>query len=132
MFVDQQRGTDMSTGISTDLTSKIVESAQEANATDIVVLDLRGLTILADYFVIASGRSTIQVKSIAERIEDQLLEQGEKPLRREGFNEGRWIILDYSGVMVHIFRQEEREFYQLERLWGDAPLLNVGNSQAWR
>lgn len=98
----------MSTGISTDLTSKIVESAQEANATDIVVLDLRGLTILADYFVIASGRSTIQVKSIAERIEDQLLEQGEKPLRREGFNEGRWIILDYSGVMVHIFRQEER------------------------
>lgn len=132
MFVDQQRGTDMSTGISTNLTSKIVESAQEANATDIVVLDLRGLTILADYFVIASGRSTIQVKSIAERIEDQLLEQGEKPLRREGFNEGRWIILDYSGVMVHIFRQEEREFYQLERLWGDAPLLNVGNSQAWR
>ena len=122
----------MSTGISTDLTSKIVESTQEANATDIVVLDLRGLTILADYFVIASGRSTIQVKSIAERIEDQLLEQGEKPLRREGFNEGRWIILDYSGVMVHIFRQEEREFYQLERLWGDAPLLNVGNSQAWR
>ena len=122
----------MSTGISTDLTSKIVESAQEANATDIVVLDLRGLTILADYFVIASGRSTIQVKSIAERIEDQLLEQGEKPLRREGFNEGRWIILDYSGVMVHIFRQEEREFYQLERLWVDAPLLNVGNSQAWR
>ena len=122
----------MSTGISTDLTSKIVESAQEANATDIVVLDLRGLTILADYFVIASGRSTIQVKSIAERIEDQLLEQGEKPLRREGFNEGRWIILNYSGVMVHIFRQEEREFYQLERLWGDAPLLNVGNSQAWR
>ncbi|NLW44401.1 MAG: ribosome silencing factor [Syntrophomonadaceae bacterium] len=119
----------MSTAISTDLTSKIVESAKEANATDIVVLDLRGLTILADYFVIASGRSTIQVKSIAEKIEDQLLEQGEKPVRREGFNEGRWIILDYSGVMVHIFRQEEREFYQLERLWSDAPLLKVGSSQ---
>lgn len=115
----------MSTGIGSDLTSKIVEFAQEGNATGIVVLDLRGLTILADYFVIASGRSTIQVKSIAEKIEDELLECGEKPMRREGFNEGRWIILDYSGVMVHIFRQEERDLYQLDRLWGDAPTIKV-------
>jgi ribosome-associated protein len=115
----------MSTGISSDLTSKIVEYAQEGNATDILFLDLRGLTILTDYFVIASGRSTIQVKSIAEKIEDELLGCGEKPLRREGFNEGRWIILDYPGVMVHIFRQEERDLYQLERLWGDASLVRI-------
>lgn len=119
----------MSKGINSDLISKIAEFAREGNATDIVVLDLRGLTILADYFVIASGRSTIQVKSIAERIEDELLEYGEKPLRREGFNEGRWIILDYSGIMIHIFRQEERELYQLERLWGDAPTVRVETSR---
>jgi len=115
----------MSTNIGSDLASKIVEFAQEGHATDIVVLDVRGLTILADYFVIASGRSTIQVKSIAEKIEDELLEYGEKPVRREGFNEGRWIILDYPGVMVHIFRQEERDLYQLDRLWGDAPAVKV-------
>ncbi len=104
-----------------ELVNKIVEAADKGQAYDVLALDLRGITILTDYFVIASGRSTIQAKSIAEQIEDDLLEIGEKPQRREGFNEGRWIILDYPGVMVHIFRQEERELYQLARLWGDAP-----------
>lgn len=113
---------------SLDLAGLIRAAAEEENARDIKVLEVGEITVLAEYFVIASGRSTVQVKSIAERIEDELLNQGEKPARREGFNEGRWVILDYNGVMVHIFRQEEREFYQLDNLWSDARRVPTGTS----
>ncbi|NMA63097.1 MAG: ribosome silencing factor [Syntrophomonadaceae bacterium] len=94
-------------------------------AIDVAILDVKDVTILADYFVIASGRSTIQVKIIAEIIEDILLEQGLRPLRRDGFNEGRWVILDYGAVILHIFRQQEREHYALESLWGDAKTVEI-------
>ncbi len=100
-----------------ELARKIADIATEEKAMDVVVLDVRHLTVLADYFVVASGRSTIQVKMIAESIEDMLLEEGHRALRREGFNEGRWIVLDYGSVIVHVFRDQEREYYQLEKLW---------------
>ena len=100
-----------------ELAKRIADVASEEKAVDVVVLDVREMTVLADYFVIASGRSTIQVKMIAENIEDILLEEGYRALRREGFNEGRWIVLDYGSVIVHVFRQQEREYYQLEKLW---------------
>jgi len=115
-----------------ELAVKIVEAAEEGLAVDIETLDLQGLSILADYFVIASGRNSIQVKSIAEKIEDDLLEAGEKAVRREGFNDGRWIILDYPGVMVHIFRKEERDLYQLGKLWGDAPRVDLEKARCMK
>jgi len=107
------------------LAQRIADIALEEKAFDVLILDVRDVTVLADYFVIASGRSTIQVKVIAENIEDLLLEEGYRPLRREGFNEGRWVILDYGSVIVHIFRQQEREYYELEKLWGDAREIEI-------
>jgi len=107
------------------LAQRIANIALEEKAFDVLILDVRDVTVLADYFVIASGRSTIQVKVIAENIEDLLLEEGYRPLRREGFNEGRWVILDYGSVIVHIFRQQEREYYELEKLWGDAREIEI-------
>ena len=106
-----------------ELARRVAEIAEEEKAINVIILDIRDLTVIADYFVIASGRSTIQVKSIAEKIEDELLNLGYRPLRREGFNEGRWVVLDYQGVMIHIFRQQERDFYHLEGLWSDARMV---------
>ncbi|MEA1959737.1 MAG: ribosome silencing factor [Bacillota bacterium] len=102
------------------LVQMIAEAAQEEQAGDLLILDVNALTIIADYFVIASGRSSVQIKSIADNIEDKLTEAGVSMLRRDGYEEGKWVVLDYGSSIVHIFRQEEREYYNLENLWGDA------------
>lgn len=98
----------------------IAEACLEEKAEDVVILDVHDLTIIADYFVIAGGRNILQVKSILEHVEERLEEQGVLPLRRDGHKEGRWGILDYGSSILHVFRQEEREYYNLENLWGDA------------
>lgn len=90
---------------------------------DIRVLDLQGLTALADYFIIASGNSDRQVSAICTHIEDELAKKGIEPKHKEGHREGRWVILDYSDIIVHVFHHEEREYYKLERLWSDAKNL---------
>ena len=77
------------------------------------------MTIIADYFVIASGRSANQVRALIDEVDDKLSELGENPRRREGTNEGRWAVLDYGNVLVHVFHEQEREYYNLERLWMD-------------
>lgn len=110
------------------MAQEIADIALEEKAFDILVLEVKDVTVLADYFIIASGRSTIQVKVIAENIEEALQEKGIKPLRREGFNEGRWVVLDFGSVIVHIFRQQEREYYELEKLWADAREVENGIS----
>lgn len=97
-----------------------VEACLEEKANNIVVLDVHEQTVIADYFVIASGRNFIQVQSISEAIEGKLEDHQITPLRRDGHKEGVWVVLDYGSVLVHVFRQEEREFYGLEELWGDA------------
>lgn len=101
------------------LARKIAEILYDKKAKDIVVLEVGHLTILTDYLVIATGRSAIQVKALAEEVDDRLAEAGAALRRKEGQNEGRWIVMDYSTVMVHIFHHEERAFYNLERLWDD-------------
>lgn len=101
----------------------VAEAAEEQKALDIVTLDLQGVSLIADYFVICSGRSTVQVKAIAEHIEDSLEKKGHRVLHREGKRDGYWVLLDYGSVVVHVFREEERRFYALERLWGDAELV---------
>lgn len=107
------------------LVQRIAEAALEENALDLMILDVHDLTILADYFVIASGRSAIQIKSIADTIEEKMEELGIHALRRDGYQESKWVVLDYASVIVHIFRQEERDYYKLEDLWGDARPVQV-------
>ena len=84
---------------------------------DIVVLHVEDMTVITDYMVIATGHSAIQVKSLAENVEEELAKQDVFVRRKEGMSEGRWIVLDYGDVMVHIFGEKEREYYRLEHLW---------------
>lgn len=100
-----------------ELIEKIASVLYEKKAQDIVALDVSGMTVITDGMVIASGRSALQVKTLADEVEDRLSEGGISPLRKEGQQEGRWVVLDYGSVLVHIFHTQEREFYQLERLW---------------
>ena len=99
------------------------KGAEEKKAFDVVVLDLQGITIISDYFVICGGNSNTQVQAIADAIEDKLEEAKLPILRREGLREGKWILLDYGSIVIHVFQSEEREFYSLERLWGDAKVV---------
>lgn len=89
----------------------------DKKANDIILLDIRDLTVFSDYYVMASGKSTTQVKALAENLEEKFSKEGIEPKRREGLTDGRWAILDYGDVVVHIFNDETRTFYCLERLW---------------
>ena len=102
------------------LSELVAEAASDKKARDIVILDMEGITLIADYFVICSANSTTQVQAIADSIEEKLTEQGVKPLRKEGYRDSHWVLLDYGACVAHIFVEEDRQFYNLERLWGDA------------
>ena len=107
-----------------------VAAAREAvdrKGSDVVLLDLRGITSATDWFVIASGESDIQVRSIAERIEERLAQDLDaRPWHVEGLKQTRWVLLDYVDFVVHVFHREARVYYDLERLWADAPLERLG------
>jgi ribosome-associated protein len=98
----------------------VARAASDKKARDIVILDMEGVSLVADYFIICSANSTTQVQAIADNIEKKLDEQGIKLLRKEGHREARWVLLDYGSSVAHIFVEEDRQFYNLERLWGDA------------
>lgn len=102
-----------------------VNAAEGKKATDITVLDIRKLSIIADYFVICSGRSSVHVRAIAGEIMEAMEKETSLQPRREGLREGRWVLLDYGDVVVHVFQEPERQFYNLERLWGDAPVVGM-------
>jgi len=107
---------------------KALEAARAAldkKAKDVLVLDLQGLTQIADHFVICSGESTTQVKAIAEEIERRFDVSGVKPLGREGRKNNLWVLMDYGDIIVHIFEEETRRFYELEKLWIDAKRISV-------
>lgn len=99
---------------------RIARLLQDKKALDIALLDLRAVTDTADFFVLCSGTSDLHVKALAEELCDQLGAAGEGPWHVEGYETRRWVLLDFVDIVVHIFRQEVREFYALERLWGDA------------
>ena len=99
--------------------------AADLKATDIVVLDLRGVTDMTDYFVIASGTSDTHVRAIADNIEKGLKASGVSTTMTEGLTQGRWAVLDYMDCVVHVFHPTLRQFYQLERLWGDARQVSL-------
>lgn len=102
------------------------EAASDKRALDIMAMDVAELLVVTDYFVICSGNTDVQVKAIADEVEDRLREQGGiKPIGREGLPEARWVLLDFGDLVVHIFQPEERDFYRLEKLWSDAPRLEL-------
>jgi len=101
-------------------------AAASKKAIDPIVLDVADTLVITSYFVIASGGSDRQVAAIAEEVEKVLREQaGVKPIGREGEREREWVLLDFADVVVHVFQPEEREFYRLERLWSDAPRVDL-------
>ena len=97
--------------------------AAEKKAQDIIVLEIGKVSLVADYFMIAAGATKVQVHAIADHIIQNLKEEGHTLLHKEGYNEGLWVLLDYGSVVIHLFQPEERDFYNLERLWGHAPRL---------
>jgi ribosome-associated protein len=101
--------------------ARAAELALERKGYDVIALDLRGISSATDFFVLASGRSDVQVKAIAEHISEELGREGTRPSHVEGLQGGRWVLLDYIDFVVHVFHPHAREFYQLENLWGDAP-----------
>lgn len=103
----------------------IVNAAQDKKAFDINVLNIAGLSSIADYFVVASGNNERQAVAIADEIEDKMSEIGLEPLNKEGHQTGRWVLLDYGDIIVHVFHREEREFYNLEKLWVDAESIEI-------
>ncbi len=109
--------------------SLIVKACNDKKGFDIKVLDLRDLTTITDYFVIVSGNSTTQVAAIADEIEEKLEEAGFELLGKEGYREARWVLLDYGSVVAHVFHKEDREFYNLEKLWADSEELTLENIQ---
>ncbi len=95
----------------------IKESIENKKGADMKVLDIQDLTTMTDYFVIVSGNSVPQVHAISDNIVEEMEKAGFTPYHTEGFNEGRWVILDFEDIIVHVFHREERDFYGLERLW---------------
>lgn len=107
------------------LIKQVVRAADDKRAADIITLDITGVSFMADYFVICEGSSERQVQAIARGIKDDVEKSGGVVRRVEGFEQGRWILVDIGDVICHVFHQEERNHYNLERLWGDAPIVTV-------
>jgi len=109
----------------TELIRTAAEAASDKLAEDIVAFDVSEQLVITDAFLLCSGTNDRQVKAIVDEIEDRLRAVGAKPLRREGERDGRWVLIDYSDIVVHVQHQEERAFYALERLWRDCPLISL-------
>ncbi len=103
----------------------VVRAADAIKASDIVALDLRGLTIIADFFVICTGKSSIQIRGIADRMEEKMRMSGYRKLRMEGYQEATWILIDFGDVVAHVMAEEQRAFYSLEEFWAEAPRLEL-------
>ena len=108
-----------------EIAGLIVNALDGKKAQDIKLLRTTDVTILADYFVICTASSTTQLKTLSDEIEKILKDKGETPRRREGHRSGGWILIDFSCVVAHLFLKESREFYTLERLWGDAEDIDI-------
>ena len=103
-----------------ELLAQCVAAAQDKKGRDIVSMKMSGLTLICDYFLLVTAANNRQAQSICDQIEQDLKAEGQPPLRIEGYRDSRWILLDLGAVVVHIFQEEEREFYDLENLWAEA------------
>ena len=108
-----------------DIAQKIAAAANDKKAKDILLLNMEGLSPVTDFYVICSAGNSTLVKAIADNIEDKLAEAGVHPTHKEGYADARWVLLDYGDVVAHVFLEEERDFYNLEQLWADAPSESV-------
>ncbi|HYE08776.1 MAG TPA: ribosome silencing factor [Patescibacteria group bacterium] len=109
------------------MANNAVERLKDKKAQDIKMLDIHELSTIADYFIIATGNSTTQVQAMSDELEEKLELAGYKLHHKEGFRNGRWILLDFGNIIVHLFHDEERKFYNLERLWVDAKSILIEN-----
>ncbi|MFT8870978.1 MAG: ribosome silencing factor [Sporolactobacillus sp.] len=103
----------------------LAEAADDKKAEDLVILKMRGLSIMADYFIICHGNSDKQVQAISMAIKKAAETQGVSVSRLEGYDQARWVLIDLGDVVAHVFHKDERDYYQLEKLWGDAPLYTL-------
>jgi ribosome-associated protein len=108
-----------------DMATVAARAAASKLGDDVVVIDVSDQLVITDCFVIASASNERQVNAIVDEVEEKMREAGYKPARREGTREGRWTLLDYVDIVVHIQHQDERDFYALDRLWRDCPLVTV-------
>ena len=108
-----------------ELANSTARLAIEKKAKDVVILNLHSLSNVTDYFVICTGDSDTHVKAIADNVDDGMRPEGAKVWRSEGYNNLQWVLLDFVDVVVHVFQQKIRSYYDLERLWGDAPLERI-------
>ena len=111
---------------SMDLARVAAAAADDKLASDVVAIDVSEYLALTDIFVLATGSNERQIGAIVDEVEDRLREAGVKALRREGAREGRWVLLDFGDIIVHVQHTQEREFYSLDRLWRDCPVLDLG------
>lgn len=102
-----------------------VKAADDKRAEDIIALNMKGVSLIADYFIICHGNSDKQVQAIAREMKEKAQEAGYNVKRIEGFDEARWVLIDLGDVVAHVFHRDERSYYNLERLWGDAPLEDI-------
>ncbi|PLS01220.1 ribosome silencing factor [Neobacillus cucumis] len=102
-----------------------VKAADDKRAEDILALDMKGISLIADYFIICHGNSDKQVQAIAREIKEKAAENGHDVKRMEGFDEATWVLIDLGDVVAHVFHRDERSYYNLERLWGDAPQVDI-------
>jgi len=107
---------------------RAARAALDRKALDLVVLDVQGVSTVTDYFLVCSGRSTTHLRSITDAIREELKQEGIRPLHAEGATESGWVLLDYGDVLMHVFLEETRAYYALERLWGDAPAVSLDGS----
>ena len=108
-----------------ELVQVAAAAAADKLAQQVIAFDVSEQLAITDAFVLASASNERQVKAIVDEVEDKLREAGAKPIRREGHKEGRWVLLDYGEIVVHVQHEEERQFYALERLWRDCPVISV-------
>jgi len=109
---------------STQIASIAFKALDDKKAKDIKVLKTAGQTVLADYFVICNGTSNTHIKALVDEVDKQLSEAGEPPIRREGLRSDIWVLMDFGCVIVHVFTDEARKFYNLERLWSDSEVID--------
>jgi ribosome-associated protein len=108
-----------------NLLATTVKAADDKRAEDIVVLNMNGVSLIADYFLICHGNSDRQVQAIAREIKEKAEEMGFHVNRMEGFDEGKWVLIDLGDIVAHVFHRDDRSYYNLERLWGDAPTVDI-------
>ena len=108
-----------------ELVRAAAEAASDKLATDIIAFDVSEQLVITDAFLLCSAANDRQVRAIVDEVEDRLRDHGAKPVRREGERDGRWVLLDYADIVVHVQHSEERAFYALERLWRDCPVIDL-------